>query len=140
MVGNEEAAQMHARIAMNLSGHDGTFWDRQRTDSVAVNARRYRTLGFDEYAKFLSDRFFKRAENESPESRSPAAWVMAYLAVDDYENVMTYLQLTAEQVSGGFRPGSNAYLAANSYVNPKLETPEFVAVRKRLGFPALVER
>ncbi len=53
---------------------------------------------------------------------------------------MAYLQLAAEQVSGGFRAGGNASLAANFYNNPKLETPEFIAARKRLGYPALVER
>ena len=138
--GNEEAAQMQARIAINLSGGDFAMYDQLPAYIGATVARRYRVLGFDKEAKYLSDRFIERAEKESPELNSPISWALAYIAVDDYEKVMAYLQLAAEQVSGGFRAGGSAELAANIYDNPKLETPEFVAVRKRLGYPALVER
>jgi adenylate cyclase len=139
-VGNEEAAQMHARIAISLSGSDFEVYDQLPSYISAIVARRYRVLGFNEEARYMFDRFIERAESESPELTAPIFWAQAYIAVDDYEKVMAYLQLAAEQVSSGFRMGGNASLAANFYNNPKLETPEFVAVRKRLGYPALVER
>jgi len=137
--GNEEAAQMQSRIAISLSGNFETY-DQLPTYVSAIVARRYRALGFDEEARYMFDRFIERAEKESPDLTPPISWAQAYIAVDDYEKVMTYLQLAAEQVSGGFRAGGNASLAANLNNNPKLETPEFVAVRKRLGYPALVDR
>jgi tetratricopeptide (TPR) repeat protein len=137
--GNAEAAKMQSRIAISLSGNFETY-DRLPTYVSAIVARRYRALGFDEEARYMFDRFIERAENEPPDLTAPISWAQAYIAVDDYEKVMVYLQLAAEQVTGGFRAGGNASLAANLNNNPKLETPEFVAVRKRLGYPALVER
>jgi hypothetical protein len=50
------------------------------------------------------------------------------------------LQRAAEDVENGIRVRGAASFAANIYDDPMLETPEFVEVRRRLGFPNLVDR
>jgi hypothetical protein len=64
-----------------------------------------------------------------------AWWVRACLGVADYDCALEYMSLTVDQVEGGFRSSQSNAFAVNLYRDPLLERPEFVELRKQLGYP-----
>jgi len=62
-----------------------------------------------------------------------AAWALAYLAVDDLENALLSLTRAADQGSAG-EDISAATITFNMLSAPVLEQPEFLELRRRLGF------
>ena len=107
---------------------------RLSTDSSAdiLAAYRYKAAGLQDEADRRFDLFV--AETDS-ESKTLQRWALAYAAIGDEEKVFEYLQLIAEEIAeGGHRSGLSAYFAHNIYQDPMLETPEFIEVRKRLGY------
>ena len=62
-----------------------------------------------------------------------AAWALAYLAVDDLDNALQSLGRAADQSNTG-EDISVARIAFNTFSAPVLEQPEFLELRRRLGF------
>jgi TolB-like protein/Flp pilus assembly protein TadD len=62
-----------------------------------------------------------------------AAWALAYLAVEDQEKALLSLSRAADQRSAG-EDISAATIVTNLFSAPVLEQPEFLELRRRLGF------
>jgi Flp pilus assembly protein TadD len=123
LAGNQEAAIAEANLAIRLAT-DSNF--------SGLAAYRYRAAGLQEEADRRFDLLVERSA--SGESVSLQGWALAYAAIADHEKAFEYLELIAQEVTEGHRSALNAYFAHNIYDDPMLETPEFIEVRKRLGY------
>ncbi len=62
-----------------------------------------------------------------------AAWALAYLAVEDLDKALNSLSCAADQDSAG-EDISSATITFNMLSAPVLEQPEFLELRRKLGF------
>ena len=62
-----------------------------------------------------------------------AAWALAYLAVEDPDKALRSLSRVADQSSAG-EDVSLATITFNMFAAPVLKQPEFLELRRRLGF------
>ena len=123
LAGNEEEALAEANLAKRLNA-----------DSPAniVAAYRYKAAGFQDEAVRLFDLFIERTKTEPATLQD---WAFGYATIGDEVKLLEYLQLIAEEIADGkHRHGLNSYFAHNIYDDPMLEIPEFIEVRKRLGY------
>jgi len=128
--GNKIAAEREAKIASNL---------RQDADMslyrLALSSQLYRGLGFEEDAAEILESFQDKAARQPEGTVNPSLWTRVYLGAGDFDNALQYLRVTVGQVEGGFRSGNTFAIAENRFRQPELERPEFVELRKRLGYP-----
>jgi len=94
----------------------------------------YYQLGLHEDAR----RVFEEFENwAADQSVGAGDWAMSYLAIGDTERALEWLNRAADKVEA-HEPDQGFWhltvIGSNVYADPVLERPEFVAVRRRLGF------
>jgi hypothetical protein len=63
----------------------------------------------------------------------PVTWVVAYLALGDQEQALQWLHTAVERGTHTESFGPTVYIMLNTYRDPVLEQPEFVAARRQLG-------
>lgn len=78
--------------------------------------------------------FAARASQEPEGAIDPSQWARVCIGVGAWDKVLEYLELAVEQVENGYRSGDSASIATNRYHQPELERPEFVELRKQLGY------
>lgn len=127
--GNSGTANREARIARNLRRNESLS-----LADLAQNTHRYGVLGWDEDTAELYDLFVEQASQQAVGTVDPALWARACLGIGNYDCVLEYMKLTVEQVEDGFRSPQNWNLAYNVYHQPELDRPEFVELRKQLGY------
>jgi len=127
--GNPIASAREAKIASKLRQNESLV-----LTEIAQFAHRYGVLGMDEDAAELYDLFIEQASQQPEGTDDPGLWVRACLGIGDYDCALDYLILTAEQVGDGFKSPHSRSLAFNVYHQPELERPEFVELRKQLGY------
>ena len=130
--GNKEAALNALRIGEQIAGPN------PRAGVLSQAAYAYGRAGHLEDAQRMSARIEKLAT----EPHGPTVWsynrAEAYLGIGDQESALKILQAMAD--NPGPHNGHYTYiaiLARNLYSDPVLDQPEFVEVRKRLGFTDL---
>ena len=129
LLGNEEAATREARIASKLRIDDDLDFN-----ILATYAQSYGALGFaDEAAKYL-DLFVARASQEPEGAIDPGTWARVYIGAGYWDKALEYIELAVEQLENGFSFGGTTSIVRNRYRQPELEQPEFVELRKRLGY------
>jgi adenylate cyclase len=127
--GNEGAATREARIASRLRIDDDLDFN-----VLATYAQSYGTLGFaDEAAKYLV-LFIARASQAPEGAIDPSTWARVYMGAGVWDKALEYVSLNVERVENGYRSGDTNAIATNRYHRPELERPEFVELRKRLGY------
>ncbi|MEA3277431.1 MAG: AAA family ATPase [Pseudomonadota bacterium] len=98
--------------------------------AIAQTGFAYQILGHREDAL----RIFEKIEALAREYVvTDAAWALAYLAVEDLDKALRSLSRAADQDSAG-EDISAATITFNMFSAPILEQPEFLALRRRLGF------
>ena len=128
LAGNQDMAREEAELAARL----GASYNDYQIIAGTSSAYRFKVAGVQEQADRVFDRVVERSE--SGHMFNSRNWTFAYAAIGDYKKALEYLQLLAQEVEEGYRAGSNSYLAYNVYRDPMFETPEFIEVRKRLGY------
>ena len=82
-------------------------------------------LGHDEAAS----QYFSEIEAAATEVKlRPGTWAYAFLAIRDEQQALRWLNVAADEGTGGLG------LEHNIYSDPILDQREFVEVRSRLGF------
>jgi TolB-like protein/DNA-binding winged helix-turn-helix (wHTH) protein/Flp pilus assembly protein TadD len=104
--------------------------------AIAQTGFAYQILGYREDAR----RIFEQIEILAQEYIvTDAAWALEYLAVEDQDKALRSLSRAADQSSAG-EDISAATIATNFFSAPVLEQPEFLELRRRLGFVHLDTR
>ncbi len=98
--------------------------------AIAQTGFAYQILGYREGAL----RIFEKIEFLAHEYVvTDAAWALAYLAVEDPDKALRSLSRAAEQRSAG-EDISVSTIASNTLFAPVLDQPEFLVLRRKLGF------
>ncbi len=122
--GNSAEALEALRIAEGLNY-------ASRADSLATLLRSYSRIGRHEDV----ERLFGELQALSREFHiGPGIWAVAYLSLGDQEKALDWLNRAAEQPEPGNGYVALYGIAGNVRANPILDQPEFVEVRRRLGF------
>lgn len=118
----DEAPEMLANLEPMLTD-DRVLW-------MPPIAMAYRLVGRDDDALRLFRRFSEASQRMST---GPANWVVAYLAIRDYDNALRAFETLLETPQPG--PGFMVLIALrrNAWPVPELDSPRFVALRERLG-------
>jgi hypothetical protein len=127
--GNMAAANREARIATSLRRNESLS-----SAILALAVRQYGALGFADEARELYELLIERERQQPGQLDRPARWAGACIGIGDFDCVLKYLKVLAEQRESGFRHASSRELAINSNNIPELEQPEFVELRKQLGW------
>ena len=119
--------KLNALEALRLSeelGYESSIY------AIAHTGFAYQVLGNRQAAL----RIFEKIEILAREYiMTDAAWALAYLAVDDLDNALQSLSRAADQSNTG-EDISVATITFNTFSAPVLEQPEFLELRRRLGF------
>ena len=140
MLGNAAASDRAVRLAMRLLTPE-----TQPRNQMAIVAHRYRLMGFEAeagrwYEAFqdVDGRLGNRRPFSADLSGSNEAEIMVNgaLATADYETALELLQLIAARRDEGRLPNPNAlrYSVLNMHGDPRLDKPDFMAVRRQLGY------
>jgi Tfp pilus assembly protein PilF len=132
LLGNHEAAETELRIAKSLASYDFSKFDRR----FALDAIKTRLAGDEAYAIEMVNAFHASLERYPDQYASPGLRAFASWGAGDFENLLPKLEVLADRVSNGRRSELMIRIVLNGYEEPELESPEFVDVRKRLGFDA----
>jgi tetratricopeptide (TPR) repeat protein len=98
--------------------------------AIAQTGFAYQVLGYREDAR----RIFEKIEALAREYVvTDAAWALAYLAIEDLDKALCSLSRAADQDSAG-EDISAATITFNMFSAPVLEQPEFLKLRRTLGF------
>jgi TolB-like protein/Tfp pilus assembly protein PilF len=80
-------------------------------------------------------RIFEQIENMASEFHVGAAsWAMAYLGIGDEERALEFLMATSDVTRGGEGYLALTFMLGNAFGDPVLDQPEFVEVRRGIGF------
>ena len=125
ITGNSSAALQQLRI---IEG----FWQNEPAEpsDLAVAAYLYSRIGRQDDAQRLFDRLRIMAADYTV---SPGTWALANLAIGDQDNVLEWLDQAAS-LNGYDESFAIIHdVIVNIYLDPRLDQPEFVEVRNRLG-------
>ena len=133
-MGNRVAAESEARAAADLRKNDDM-------NSLILSdlAYRYGVFGLEAAARKELE-FLILNESRNPDQElDPVLRAQAYIGVGDFENALEYVKRTVDVVKSGYRSPQAARIAYNRDDIPALNQPEFVELRKQLGWeiPAL---
>jgi TolB-like protein len=122
--GRPDAAMRERRIIGEMQAIEGT--ERPLFGTTVYTLGR---LGLHDEAR----RMFERARREA-DDQFPTAWIYHHLGVGDIDGAYEWAQQVASQP---LPPWAQAELwfVLNVTRDPVLERPEFVALRRRLGYP-----
>ena len=126
--GDHAAAMEHARTAEQLMG------DAINARGLSNIAYSYGLAGSREDASRLFNRLELAAATVHIDEQ---AWGQAYLAIGEHQQALNYLDAAANNKAGNPPNVSTNFIRLNSWNDPVLDEPEFVAVRERLGFTDL---
>ena len=131
ILGNERSAQSELGIAMGLIDIDSMSFN-----DLAQNLQKMRFSGLHDE----SGRFQRRLEQEiagaSPSAFHPIHLARAYVGLGNDDEALKWLDAAADQMESGNKLQFVVSMVQNIYDDPVLERPEFVAVRKRIGYVA----
>jgi len=125
--GNDDAALAEIRIVEQLGD---TY------SGIPIRAYSYSLLGRRDEAQ----RVFESVEGKAvSEELDPGAggWAMLHLAVGNYDQALEWLRVAADKIENQELDAGYYYIViirANPLSDPILDQPEFVEVRRRLGF------
>jgi len=127
--GNRAAANREAVIATNLR-RDESLSGRDLAQAISF----YGKLGFADEARELFDLMIDRDRQQPGQFNEPSLRARACIGVGDFDCAVEYLEVIIEQIASGYRPPESGWFAVNRYDIPELEEPEFVKLRKQLGW------
>jgi TolB-like protein/Tfp pilus assembly protein PilF len=128
-MGNAERAQPYLAVAVSLQTPEA--WS---LNALAQNTHRYGLIGASSEAEKLYSIFVERATVEPDGTISPALWMRACLGIRDRDCIRDWFDRTIEEVRGGYRPVNAAFVANNNWSDPILDEPEYVELRRQLGY------
>ena len=123
MRGNDDTAFEHLQIAEELSQSFSIVNYR-----FAQFALGYSYLDRPDHAQRLFDRI---SDSDPLSPVSASVWAMAYIAIQDYDEALTWLELAVENQADN--TPALGELRANSYQDSVLDEPRFRALRDRIG-------
>ena len=127
--GNTAAANREARIATNLRRNESLS-----TSDLATAVELYGRIGFLNDARELFDLMIERDRQQPGHLDDPSRWARACIGVGDFDCALEYIRVLAEQAENGHRSLNSRSIAINRFEIPELEQPEFVELRKQMGW------
>jgi hypothetical protein len=127
--GNFDEAMRQLEITKKL--HEESPPDSYSIKYMPVYA--YGRLGRQEDARRAFDLYFSKIDKEDKEKVLPMQWVMAYLGIGDVDRAYEWARIVAEEPRIPW-PTPNLWLALNPMDDPVLERPEFLELRRKLGY------
>jgi TolB-like protein len=131
LLGNEDAADRDVRLARKLLTPE-----LQGRNLVAIVAHRYRLMGHEAdadrwYRAFVANPTAERLGMDSAEILANGA-----LGAGNYEAALEQLEQSLLHRDQGRLPNSSAlrYTILNMHGDPRLDEPDFMAVRRKLGY------
>jgi tetratricopeptide (TPR) repeat protein len=127
LLGNREEAIRQLDIAEELLA-DSPEDEVYRVGYAPVYA--YSRIGRPADARRMFDRFLAAADDGD---LLPMMWVMAYLGIGDVERAYEWAKVVVDRTRVPW-PGPHLWLALNPMNDPVLERPEFLELRRKLGY------
>ena len=125
------SAQRDFNIAVGL-----TQIDSMDVSILAQLLQKMRLSGLQDESGMIRQKFEQILDGSPPSTIEPVTRARAYIGLGDDAMALKQIELAADQIESGTKLRFERSVIQNIYNDPVLERPEFIAVRKRIGYVA----